>query len=173
MNKYNKIEIQTAKNLIKEGYKWLVRETCGELYAYEDKPHKNYDRDNCDDAWQYDGEYFLFCTTHVPIFQNVTCVDKEPVSLESIVHPQILDDIEREYIKFVLKPFHEEVSYVEKLVDDLIDDGSYSKEYLYVKLHDGEFVFPDFDSGKMYVGMEVDKKYKLDELGITYTEENK
>ena len=26
MNKYNEVEIQTAKNLLKEGYKWIATE---------------------------------------------------------------------------------------------------------------------------------------------------
>lgn len=95
MNKYNEVEIQTANNLLKQGYKWIVREDFGEIYAYADKPRKNYDKDNSDDTWQCDGDYCLICTVNVSIFQNVTCVDKEPVSLESIVHPQILEDDEK------------------------------------------------------------------------------
>ena len=42
------------------------------------------------------------------------------------------------------------------------------KEYLFIKLYDGTLTFPDFDSGKMYVGMEREHPYSLRELGITY-----
>ena len=166
MKKFTSDEKTIAMNIDKK-YKWISRNSYGNIYVYQNKPTK---LNACwDEAFTRSGEFFVF--NH--LFSAIKWEDDEPTLIKDIYDPQILDDIEREYIKFVLKPFHEEVSYVEKLVDDLIDDGSYSKEYLYVKLHDGEFVFPDFDSGKMYIGMETDKKYKLDELGITYTEENK
>lgn len=158
MNKYNEVEIQTAKNLLKRGYKWLVRETCGELYAYEDKPHKNYDRDKSDDAWQYDGEYFLFCTIHVPIFQNVTCVDKEPISLERIVHPQILDDAEKRYLSAVIRPFRNDVT-------EICKNGG--KEFEYIRFNGRKYFFlPSFYAGTMYKGMELDRWYTLEELGL-------
>ena len=39
-NKYTDIEIQTAKNLLKEGYKWIAMDESGGLFAYTDKPSK-------------------------------------------------------------------------------------------------------------------------------------
>lgn len=41
MNKYTDIEIQTAKNLLKEGYKWIVRYKIGRLIALSEKPIKS------------------------------------------------------------------------------------------------------------------------------------
>ena len=165
MKKFTSDEKTIAMNIDKK-YKWMARDKNGALFAYLLNPTKKEKLG----AWVSNDHYYIPISDLFGqgLFNSIKWEDDEPTLIKDIYDPQILDDIEREYIKFVLKPFHEEVSYVEKLVDDLIDDGSYSKEYLYVKLHDGEFVFPDFDKGKMYVGMEIDKKYKLDELGITY-----
>lgn len=162
MKKFTSDEKTIAMNIDKK-YKWIARDKCGVLFAFPDMPIKKETG-----IWGCDCYVCINALFDQGLFNSIKWEDDEPTLIKDIYDPQILDDIEREYIEFVLKPFHEEVSYVEKLVDDLIDDGSYSKEYLYVKLHDGEFIFPDFDSGKMYIGMEIDKKYKLDELGITY-----
>ena len=160
--KYNDIEIQTAKNLLKAGYKWIVRETYGGLYAYKDKPHKNYDKNYSDDVWQYDGQYFIVCPIQVPIFQNVTCDDEEPTSLESIVHPQILDDVEKRYLKSVIRPFRSRIYFIKKgITNDM------TREYILIRFTDDEmFCFPYFKVGTMYKGMETRKEYSLKELGL-------
>lgn len=156
-----------ARNIDKK-FEWMARDKNGTLFFYSFRPVKKEEIKKWGNNSREYAEYVSTILFNRELFKSIKWEDDEPTRISDIYDPQILDDIEREYIKFVLKPFHEEVSYVEKLVDNLIDDGSYSKEFLYVKLHDGEFIFPDFDKGKMYVGMEVDKKYKLDELGITY-----
>lgn len=152
MNKYNEIEIQAAKNLLKRGYKWIVREKYGKIYAYKDKPHKNYD------TWQYNGDYFLICTIDVPIFPNVTCVDTEPTSLESIAHPQILDDAERRYLNAVIKPFRDDVTKICKH-----SDGKFERIVFTGRKY---FFLPTFNAGTMYKSMELGRCYKLDELGL-------
>lgn len=163
MNKYNEVEVQTAKNLLKEGYKWIVREDFGEIYAYADKPRKNYDKNYSDDTWQCDGDYCLICTINVPIFQNVTCVDKEPVNLERIVHPQILDDEEKRYLGGVIRPFKDKVMYITKR--SVISDSTI--EYISIQLAGGEYIWlPRFKKGTMYKGMEPDHRYTLEELGL-------
>lgn len=163
MNKYNEVEIQTAKNLLKQGYKWIVREDFGEVYAYADKPRKNYDKNYSDDTWQCDGDYCLICTANVSIFQNVTCVDKEPVSLESIVHPQILEDAEKRYLGGVIRPFKDKVLYITKR--SVISNSTI--EYISIQLAGPEYIWlPGFNKGTMYKGMEPDHWYTLEELGL-------
>jgi hypothetical protein len=163
MNKYSDIEIQTAKNLLKAGYKWIVREAYGGLYAYKDKPHKNYDKNNSDDVWQYDGEYLGICTKYVPIFQSITCDDTEPTSLGIIVHPQILDDVERRYLRAVIRPFRDKVDFISK-VDCLSGLGP---QRIAIGIQDSVDVgLPPFKSGTMYKGMETGHGYTPDELGL-------
>lgn len=157
MNKYNDIEIQTAKNLLKEGYKWIAREKGSKIWAYKNKPHRDKYQLYC--AWNYNGDYFQICTKHVPIFLNVTCADKEPVSLESIVHPQILDDAERRYLKGVIRPFRESVRSIAK-------SDIYKDEVICIDTKKRYMAFPPFKAGTMYKGMELNRKYTLEELGL-------
>ena len=80
---------------------------------------------------------------------------------------ELLDNVEREYIKTILKPFHNKVGFVVKF-----NSVFNKKEYLFISIKGGgSFMFPDFDAGKMYSGMVIDKKYTLEELGITYNED--
>lgn len=140
--------------------KWIARDSDGNLCVYKGKPKKE------ESSWHSDGYGHFYYFNH--LFLAVKWKDDEPTLIKDIYDPQILDEAEREYLKTVLAPFHEKVDYVVKLWKHFDDGECYSKEYLFIKLYDGEFTFPDFDPGKMYAGMEVDKKYKLDELGITY-----
>ena len=157
MNKYSEIETKTAKNLLKEGYKWIAREKDSKIWAYKNKPHRDKDQLYC--AWNYNGDYFQICTKHVPIFLNVTCADKEPVSLESIVHPQILDDVERRYLSAVIKPFRDKVTAIAK-VNDIESD------YIVICLEFENVCLPNFPTGTMYKGMKKGHDYTLEELGL-------
>lgn len=155
MTDYSDIEIQTAENLLKEGYKWIARDESGGLFAYTDKPIK------LDTFWCSDGISNCVCY-YVPIFQNVKLEDSEPTSLEAIVHPQILDDAEKSYLSAVIKPFRKRVKHISK-EEDFDCDG----EFIHIELSDGDIAdFPDFKSNTMYKGMEPDKKYTLEELGL-------
>lgn len=158
MNKYSDIEIQTAKNLLKEGYKWIVRNENGRLFAHTGKPSK------VSTCWWSVGVFNLVCD-YVPIFQSVRFGDKEPVSLESIVHSQILDDAEKRYLKGVIRPFRDRVKYIAKIcVDHLYDEPDY---HICITFNDGNaMIFPSFDASHMYKCMEEDRAYTLEELGL-------
>lgn len=162
MNKYSEIEIKIAKNLLEEGYKWITRERSGKIWAYKNKPHRN-NTDQLYYAWDYTGDYCQICTKYVPIFLNITCVDKEPVSLESIVHPQILDDVERRYLRAVIRPFRNRVFYIMKSFS--IDKANC---YIFIRFNDGsgDMNFPVFGKSDMYKGMKICKAYTLEELGL-------
>lgn len=79
--------------------------------------------------------------------------------LEQEYKPPILDDVEKAYLSAVIKPFRKKVGYVKK-----IDCGK--KEFLKIYLEDDSIPFPFFTKGTMYTGMEVDKKYTLEKLGL-------
>ena len=154
MNKYNDIEIETAENLLKNGYKWIVRNETGRLFAHFVKPF----RCKVNNVWGSVGFSTSVCD-FVPIFQSVRSDDKEPTSLESIVHPQILDDAEREYLSAVIKPFRDKVEYITK--KPLV-----YKEYIYIHIYIDSIMLPRFKKGTMYKGMETNKEYSLEELGL-------
>ena len=153
-NKYTDIEIQTAKNLLEEGYKWIAMDKGGGLCAYTDKPSK------LDSFWCSAGNSNCVCY-YVPIFQSIRSDDKEPVSLEAIVHPQILDDAEKRYLSAVIKPFRSEKL---EIVKHSTCNGS--EEWLNFVSEKGSFYLPNFKTGTMYKGMKQGKHYTLEELGL-------
>lgn len=161
MNKYTDIEIQTAENLLKCGYKWIARNRSGKLRAYHSKPS------NRGRIWLSDDDaYGYYFCEFVPIFHNISIEDSEPTSLEAIVHPQILDDAERRYLSAVIKPFRKRVEYISKEEDF---DGPFDgpAEFIHIELSDGDIAdFPDFKANTMYKDMEVSKHYTLDELWL-------
>ena len=136
----------------------MARDNDGNLYVYEGKPKKE------ESSWYSDGCSLFFQFNH--LFLAIKWEDEEPTLIRDIYNLPILNDLEREYLKMVLKPFHEVVEYVKKIKND-------DKEYLFIPFSgNGALSFPDFDSGTGYSGMEPDRAYSLDELGITYKEEN-
>lgn len=155
MTKYSDIEIQTAKNLLEHGYIWIARNRSGRLFAHSEKPIKS------GIIWNSNDIYYV-CEEVVPIFQNIRFDDKEPTSLERIVHPQILDDAERRYLSAVIRPFRKRVEYISKEEDF---DGP--AEFIHIELSDGDIAdFPDFKANTMYKGMKLGHGYTLEELGI-------
>ena len=159
MTNYSDIEIQTAKNLLKEGYKWIARDESGGLFAYTDKPSK------LDTFWCSDGMSNCFCY-YVPIFQNIRFEDKEPTSLESIVHPQILDDAEKRYLSAFIKPFRNRVLHISRMRYLGVSSSGY--EHIFITLSDDSYniELPLFKKETMYKGMEIERRYTLEELGL-------
>ena len=155
MTKYSEIEIETAKNMLKSGFNWLARNKDGKLFVYSVKPIK------ADTVWYPIGSCDCVCN-YVPIFQSIHFGDKEPVSLAAIVNPQILDDAERRYLSAVIRPFRNKVLYIRK--GRL---GDVNVEYISIQFIKCDFIcLPNFKSGTMYKGMEPDRGYTLEELGL-------
>ena len=76
----------------------------------------------------------------------------------------ILDEIEKEYLSVVVKPFRDRVKSVIKY-----ESGIY--EYIVIRYrsieeHIGTVHFPPFKKGTMYNGMKAGKAYSLNELGV-------
>ena len=148
MTDYSDIEIQTAENLLKRGFKWITRSIYGAIIAYKIKP---------DQEKYISGN--VICSDLVPIFESIRCGD-EPVSLKSIVHPQILDDAEKRYLKGVIRPFRKSVISIEK--STIYGEG----EAICIDTEKSDIVLPPFEEGTMYEGMEVGREYTLEELGL-------
>lgn len=77
----------------------------------------------------------------------------------------ILNEKEKEYLSNVIKPFYNTVKYICKY-----DNGS-NYQYIYIYYYEldgiGRFIeFPSFKKGTMYKGMELNKGYTLEDLGI-------
>ena len=72
---------------------------------------------------------------------------------------EILDDIEKEYLRAVIRPFRDRVKYIEKC-------GGYERDYIKIGVKGEPIVFPFFKKNTMYKGMEQNKGYTLEELGL-------
>ena len=80
----------------------------------------------------------------------------------------ILDDAEKEYLGNIIKPFRDRVVYIEKIEDDDPEE-----EYLIVYIEHFKdksiwepSMLPNFEKETMYKGMELGKRYTLEELGL-------
>ena len=103
----------------------------------------------------------------MPIFQSVRFGDKEPTSLESIVHPPILDDVERRYLSAVIRPFRDRIGYIAKVRADG-KDCCYTDCYICIRFTDSsnDMSFPVFCETDMYKGMKKGHDYTIEELGL-------
>ena len=82
--------------------------------------------------------------------------------LEEEYKPQILTEKENAYLSAVIKPFRKDVEYIEKLNPSCLK----GKQYLRIELINDYFTLPIFAEGTMYKGMEANKRYTLEELGL-------
>lgn len=93
--------------------------------------------------------------------ERVARLEKAVFGDEKDNKKEILDKVEKEYLSAVVKPIRDKVENIKKyrygsddeyIVIDFIDEGC--------------LVFPFFETGTMYKGMEEDRIYTLDELGL-------
>ena len=154
MGNYSEMEIQVAKNLKDKGYKWIAKDKNDSLYAFKYKPYKD------ETVWYADREPEInVCSFAVPIFKNIHWSDKEPTSIYYIINPQILDDIEKQYLERVLRPLPEVTSIVK------VFDMPSQKERLSIRFAGGCYMyFPFFEKETMYKGMIEGKFYTPEEL---------
>lgn len=84
------------------------------------------------------------------------------VNYETIYeYKEILDKEEKEYLRNVIKPFRNKVSYIARCSTFESD-----QQYISIKLSDDIICLPYFKKDTMYKGMEVERKYTLEELGL-------
>ena len=74
----------------------------------------------------------------------------------------ILDDVEKEYLTAVIKPFRSRIKHIVKLETD-----NCSRQYVFISLHGNECIaFPYFKANTMYTGMDIWHNYTLEDLGL-------
>lgn len=81
----------------------------------------------------------------------------------------VLDEEEKKYLSAVIKPFRDMVEHISKI--DTYNVGYGDGEEIFIELCDKDgvrdfFLLPWFAKGTMYKGMETDKRYTLEELGL-------
>lgn len=104
--------------------------------------------------------YYNHEEIHREIFNDSNSIGSAYANwLEEEYDPKILTDKEKAYLSAVIKPFREKVKYIKK-----IDYGK--KEYLKIYLGNEAVPFPYFRENTIYKGMEADRDYTLEELGL-------
>lgn len=72
----------------------------------------------------------------------------------------ILDSKEKKYLSEVIRPFRKEVTVIKKL------ETYTGEEYILILFKDDGMHFPSFKKGMMYKGLELEKRYTPEELGL-------
>ena len=74
----------------------------------------------------------------------------------------ILDEVEKRYLRGVIRPFRDKVKSITKFADTRC-----TEEYIYMVIEGpADACLPRFDGNTMYKGMELGKEYTLEELGL-------
>lgn len=72
----------------------------------------------------------------------------------------ILNEKEKEHLSNVIKPFRDRVKSIRKCsVTD-------AWEWIQIQMEENGVILPCFEKGTMYKGMEVNKEYNLEDLGL-------
>ena len=74
----------------------------------------------------------------------------------------ILNEKEKEYLSYVIKPFREDVLKISKFKSKVLKN----KEVIGFETPNGFMIFPPFEKDKMYKNMELNMAYTLDDLGL-------
>lgn len=139
---------KTILDALPKEYKYIFRSRGGDLRISE----------------RFDGiDDYLSIPEFDHIFKDVKA-GADPICFRK----PILDDVEREYLKAVFKPFASRIELIKKQRCNEMWEGM---EYIEVLMKDpaGDNTgFPVFKAGTMYKGMMPNKAYTLEELGITY-----
>ena len=98
------------------------------------------------------------------------CIDDFSADWWEEYKEPVLDEEEKKYLSAVIKPFRDRVKYIYKI--NVIDDCS---QIISIRMERYDFEenlrceymdLPYFKKDTMYKGMETDKKYTLEELGL-------
>lgn len=144
---------KTILDALPKKYKYIFRNRYGNLRIGE--------RFNCHEGTVIDD--YLPITEFNHLFKDVKA-GARPIYFRK----QILDDVEREYLKTVFKPFASRIKCVAKQHCNGMWGGM---EYIKMFIKDpagDDAQLPVFKAGTMYKGMTPNATYTLDELGITY-----
>ena len=144
-------------------------------------------RDDLEDGKYYDGTYYsanmyfkgfkkidgIDTNDNLIIYDDTSgeCFYYTKEMLEEVIRPAyeiiykreepILDDEEKEYLSSVIKPFRKDILFITR---EYNIPGLY--ECITIDLKGDITDLPRFAVSKMYKGMELDKQYTLEELGL-------
>lgn len=80
--------------------------------------------------------------------------------------PEILDEVEKRYLRGVIRPFRDDIEHILKC-KHYNSTNDVNCEYISIIYKDDvDTNLHDFKANTMYKGMELDKEYTLEELGL-------
>lgn len=82
------------------------------------------------------------------------------------IEQPILDDIEKRYLEGVIRPFKDIVKCIRKIYNGYCEFICISVKYNKKRGMDDNIMLPFYEIGTMYKGMDVNKEYTLEELGL-------
>lgn len=86
---------------------------------------------------------------------------EEPTYKTVYENKEILDEVEKRYLRGVIRPFRDRVKSI-----SLITSGVKGYCCINIELKDENIYLPNFEINTMYKGMKPEKEYGLEELGI-------
>lgn len=110
--------------------------------------------------------FIVYCNheeIHREIFNDSNSIGSAYANwLEEEYDPKILTDEEKAYLSAVIKPWKNKIKFIEKFED------TYDKERILIWIIGDcrNIYLPQFEKGKMYKGMEANREYTLEELGL-------
>lgn len=113
------------------------------------------------------GKYFFNVTTFKKYknIENEIIEVRRPKNFNIIYGKEILDDVEKEYLRNIIKPFKKRTKNIEKIPDGLGEFIRITVENI-IDGDDDLIDLPYFKENEMYKGMEVYREYTLEELGL-------
>ena len=129
--------------------------------------------------WEYQNCNNKITNCEKCIFDNVRCdsylnccwINHKELYSETFLDQEveiadkILTDKEREYLRAVIKPFRDVITYIVKSEVESVLGNNYN--FITIKMRGGDsIILPMFPTGKYYKNMEAYKDYTLKELEI-------
>lgn len=88
-------------------------------------------------------------------------LESKKVSIVYQAEVDILDKEEKRYLSNLIRPFRDKVTKISKI------DCTFGRSFIQIEIEDDDDIdLPIFERHSMYKGMESDKGYTLEELGL-------
>ncbi len=118
-----------------------------------------------DEKVMYNGTDLIYINSGKSIFNDyffTTILHLTFTLLAEEKKKEILNDEEKQYLSNFIRPFRNNVEWMEK-----VKKYDPDREYIQILINtDEEINLPSFEAGEMYKGMEANKRYEIEELGI-------
>ena len=121
----------------------------------------------------YDVVNFSWAILYIPfnggaIESTSRCMDYIKAHGVEIKPKEILDDVEREYLSNVCRPFMDKIT---SIIKTAASSSCHAHEFIKIDYLDNNYgtytmSFPNFTKGTMYKGMELDKIYTPKDLNL-------